>query len=663
MCAIKGVMKQKKEKKTKVEVEITKEKIDSSLNLLKECIDKRNITLGDKDVDTLKIVYSIVGAYITIVEKFTMGKLTIKRLAKMIFGSNASEKLSSLLNRKKKKPLPEQKTGNSDTDKSEDEGATKDNTKKDNDKDGKPEKPRRKGGNGRHGVDDFTGGKVIHCHLCDGKRPGDPCPECKNGSKLYQIASKISVFLFGSPIVSSIKTVQEQSGHTCGVKYTADLPPEYSYLEDAPKHDATAVAAIVVSKFSLALSYYGLDAFQEKMGVPLPASTQSNLLRRNSPLYKCLFESLYQKAVNRDRMIFDDSGCKILEGNPLLLLPAPTTTQEPSSITNSNDNKNADNKYKKEKYPNDKNPIKGYASVFACQNLNGNDTIALSFFSFNHAGQNLLKILGDRKSDLPKVIALSDALKAYIKYKKNTHDCLCNAHSRRYFVDSYQESEDWISLQVLYCYRDLYKEEAYCQGNKLSPEERLAHHQLKSTAILDRIENLCNFALLSPDDHEQVGAMREKILAPENIFPVEPKTGLGKAANYFLERSSKLRKFLDTPGVPLDTNLAERLEKHFIAIRNRSLFFKTNQSATDAGYIDSLLLTAEINGHNPLEYFSFIHVNKDAAMKDPNSFLPINYKQNPLYLDFKPLFSMALGNRPLEGCHSSTTQELPDNSS
>ncbi|MEK6660116.1 MAG: transposase, partial [Campylobacterota bacterium] len=368
---------------------------------------------------------------------------------------------------------------------------------------------------------------------------------------------------------------------------------------------------------------------------------------------KCLFQGLYKDGVNRDLFIFDDSGCKILEGNPALTKQVTV----PELDTNDNDG----NKYKKQQ--DEKNPIKGYASIFACQNINGSDTIVLSFFSFQHAGQNLMRMLGDRDSDLPQVIGLSDALKTYIPYKKDTIDCLCNTHSRRYFIGSYEQSEDWISLQVLLCYRDLYKEEAYCKKNNLSAEERLSHHKLKSTKLLDRIENLCNFALLPPDDNEQIEKMRAIIEAPAHIFPVEPKTALGKAANYFLNHSKKLRMFLEIRGVPLDTNLAEQLEKSFIAIRKRSLFFKTIKSAEDAGYIDSLMLTAEVNGHNPFEYFSFIHLYKEAAMKNPGSFLPLNYKINPLYPKFRSLFSMALGNRPLADCHSLTEPVPPGNSS
>jgi len=61
---------------------------------------------------------------------------------------------------------------------------------------------------------------------------------------------------------------------------------------------------------------------------------------------------------------------------------------------------------------------------------------------------------------------------------------------------------------------------------------------------------------------------------------VEPNSHLGRAIKYMLKHWKKLRRFLTTPGAPLDNNVVEAALKIPIRIRKSAMFYKTLHGAT-----------------------------------------------------------------------------------
>ena len=85
--------------------------------------------------------------------------------------------------------------------------------------------------------------------------------------------------------------------------------------------------------------------------------------------------------------------------------------------------------------------------------------------------------------------------------------------------------------------------------------------------------------------------------------------------------------WLREPGTPLDNNEAERALKQFILMRKNSMFFKTEHGAAVGDVLASLIRTCRLNGVNVWDYLVTIIRNKKDARKNPDLYLPWNYKR------------------------------------
>ena len=99
---------------------------------------------------------------------------------------------------------------------------------------------------------------------------------------------------------------------------------------------------------------------------------------------------------------------------------------------------------------------------------------------------------------------------------------------------------------------------------------------------------------------------------------VEPNSALGKAIRYMLKHWKKLRRFLTTPGAPLDNNIVEAALKIPIRIRKSAMFYKTSHGAKIANIILSLVVTAKLCDVNPLDYLIALQANKSSVFQSPS---------------------------------------------
>jgi transposase len=87
---------------------------------------------------------------------------------------------------------------------------------------------------------------------------------------------------------------------------------------------------------------------------------------------------------------------------------------------------------------------------------------------------------------------------------------------------------------------------------------------------------------------------------------VLPKSPLGKAIGYCLNRWPKLVTFLEDGHLELDNNRAERSIKPFVMGRKAWLFANTPRGATASAITYSIVETAKENGLNPFAYLEYI---------------------------------------------------------
>jgi hypothetical protein len=221
-----------------------------------------------------------------------------------------------------------------------------------------------------------------------------------------------------------------------------------------------------------------------------------------------------------------------------------------------------------------------------------------------HAGENLERLLGLREEGREQVIQMCDALARNVPKSFQTLVGNCLAHGRRRFVDvvaSFPEE----CRRVLLTLREVYRHDAYCHAQGLSPPERQAWLQQHSGPLMKELWTWMETQL------------------DERL--VEPNSGLGEAIRYMLKHWQALTLFLRVPGAPLDNNICERALKKAIQHRKNALFFKTEHGAAVGDLFMSLIHTCHLNRANPFDYLVQIQRHAADLRRHPATWMPWNY--------------------------------------
>ena len=205
----------------------------------------------------------------------------------MLFGPS-TEKLKNVLKDEQKEK--------SDSSKSKQQHTT--------DKNNKP-KPK---GHGRNAAADYTGAeliKVAHETL----NPGDNCPGCLKGILYEMKVPKVVVRITGkAPIDAKVYQMQKLRCNLCGEIFIADTPPGIG----EEKYDAASGAMIALLKYGSGLPFNRLQQLQGSCGIPLPASTQWQIVELMANQIYPVYQQLIRQAAQGDVIYNDDTTMKIL---------------------------------------------------------------------------------------------------------------------------------------------------------------------------------------------------------------------------------------------------------------------------------------------------------------------------------------------------------------
>src|SRR3990167_5727878 len=434
-----------------------------------------------------------------------------------------------------------------------------------------------KKGHGRNSADAYQGAAIVevdHPEL----NPGDTCPAEACDGRLYEMSEPGTfVQVTGAPLASATRyNIQKLRCGICEIVYTAPLPEGVS----DKKYDANFIAMLMINKYFMSVPLYRQDRLQNHLGIPLPASTQWDLMVAHEPMLKVLHEAVSQDAANGLALCYDDTSVKIMSEIKAAKLAE-----------------------------------KGKKSQHACfttgiVSLHEDHRTYLYITDNRTAGKCIAEIMALRNPKLDLPIMMCDALAANIP--QGIADdlyilCFCLVHARRQFYELPKGYDD-LADKVIGLIGAIYDNEAHTKG--YSPEKRLAYHQEKSTPIMEELK-----AYLEEQQQE-----------------FEPNSVPGRAIDYILNRWTQLSQFLRQVHAPLDTNIVERALKLIIQVRKSSMFYKTLSSAAFASYVQSALYSAAQNEINPCDYMCALIENEQAVIQDPNAWLPWRYlatlKQN-----------------------------------
>jgi hypothetical protein len=482
---------------------------------------------------------------------------TLRRIRKMLsINTKKTEKTSDVL----------KATGGADAPPGSDEHSD----------DEEPEKKKKKPkGHGRNGADAYEGAQTIQVPH-ESLESGGLCPKCEESGKVYKQRepSRLVRVTGQTPIQARLYELERLRCNLCGEVFTAKAPEEVG----EKKYDETSASMIGLLKYGSGLPFNRLERLARNFKIPLPTSTQWDIVKKAAILLAIVYEEFIRQAAQWDIFYNDDTSVKILQ-----LLKENQQIEQAGSK--------------------ERTGIFTSAVVATCDD----HKIVVFFTGRQHAGENLGDVLRHRAEELEKPMHMCDGLSRNVP--KDFEDLLikanCMSHGRRKFV----EVADSFPQECLYVLESLcrvYRNDATARKKKMSPEERLGFHQDHSAKVMADLKSWIN---------EQLEERH-----------VEPNSSLGSAFSYMLKRWDKLTLFLRKPGAPLDNNICERALKKAVLHRKNALFYKTEKGARVADNFMSLIYTAELEGADSFDYLTELLKHPEQLRRSPQEWMPWNYQ-------------------------------------
>lgn len=534
----------------------TLELVDVDSDRLEEVLRRAEQSLDEKDAELIRAVFE---SYAYVTELVEDKNTSIRRLRQLFFVSR-TEKTEDVVGPKsgtsKVITSPdaaaeiESVAGEATADVSEPAAASK--------------------GHGRTGAEAYRGAEridVAHPSL----RAGDACPACGDGT-VYDKAPGVVVRIIGQPpLAAKVYRLQKLRCHLCGQVFTAAAPD----AAGETKYDARAGSMIGLLKYGSGLPFNRLEGLQGDLGVPLPASTQWDIVEAVATCLNPAFDELIRQAAQGDVLHNDDTTVKILE---LMRERARREALSGVAVDGGDDG--------------ERNGL--FTSGVVA--LRDGHRVALFFIGPRHAGENLSKVLKHRAAQLPPPIQMCDALSRNFPGELQTILAHCLAHARRRFVDIHDRFPE-PCRHVLESLAVVYHNDA---------KARLQFHQEASGPTMEQLHDWLQRQL----DEKRT----------------EPNSALGEAIGYMLKHWEKLTLFLRQAGAPLDYNVCERALKKAILHRKNALFYKTQNGASVGDLFMSLVYTCQLNQANPFDYLTELQLHAEALAACPERWMPWNYR-------------------------------------
>jgi len=581
-------------------IDLTPEQIEALMGRIKAVLSE-----GD-----YRIVKAVFDAYLFIAQLLEQKTTSIMRLLRMIFGPK-SEKTKDVVNDADEPESESDADNPSGSPESESEsGKTGDPPDKNPDdpeeEEGENKEKKKRKGHGKNGSAAYTGADRIEIP-CSRLKAGDPCLACPKG-KVYPLSTpKTVVRVEGqAPLQATVYELERLRCNLCGKVFSAPLPgeavspeseedssvpvaPDFVTSEDKeissperkaapPKYDESAGSMIAVLRYGCGFPHYRLSTLQTNLGIPLPPSTQWDVVEKVADRIRPVFEELEKQAAQGDVLHNDDTVGRILEL------------------------KNPD---KRSEYEQEENERTGVFTTGIISIKDGR-RIALFYTGVKHAGENMGDLLGQREEGRSPPIQMCDALSRNSPKGFKTLLAHCLSHARRKFVEVVWNFPSHVR-EVLLLLKEVYKNDDIAKKQAISDEQRLRFHRENSGPWMDKLKNYLRLLL---DEKE-----------------VEPNSGMGQAASYMLKHWEPLTLFLKVPGAPLDNNICERALKMAIRHRKNSLFYKTVHGAYIGDMFMSVIHTCYLNYVNAFEYITVLQKHTSELFKYPASWLPWNYKE------------------------------------
>jgi hypothetical protein len=546
-------------------------RVQVPIEQLNAIVERTRSALSTQEYATLE---AAVDTLARLTEELETKTTTLERVRRLIFGPR-TEGTDSVLGKAKKDPT--------DTQVPSADSATTPGAGGEDPATRTQETPRQ--GHGRNGAEKYPRAPRIAVPH-DSLKHGDPCPQpgCTGRVYVQRQEPAVLVRVTGvAPLQAQIYELERLRCGLCGTVFTADPPQGMGET----KYDDSAAAMIALLKYGCGLPFHRIQRLQQSLAIPLPATTQWDVVAQAAPSLAPAFEELVRQAAQGPVLYNDDTTARILKFTAEARAEAlpPGAKQERTGV---------------------------FTSGVVAETTNG--LIALFKTGPCHAGEHLAKVL-DQRQDSGPPIQMSDALARNRPGDHPTQAASCIPHGRRKFVEVYDAFPAEVAF-VLETLRPVFRTDQQAKHDGLSPGARLLLHQQDSGPRMQALHDWMDRQIA---DHL-----------------VEPNSGLGQAITYMQNHWEKLTLFLRVPGAPLDNNLCERALKKAILHRKNSLFYRTLNGAKVGDLFMSLIHTAELHHMEPFDYLVTLLRHAAAVALDPAAWMPWNYTATLAHLAAEP---------------------------
>jgi len=238
---------------------------------------------------------------------------------------------------------------------------------------------------------------------------------------------------------------------------------------------------VALLKYGAGLPFNRLENLQGDLGIPLPASTQWEIVEKVADHIYPAYDEMVRQTAQGEIFFNDDTTMKILS------LINTEAEGDPSR--------------------------KGVFTFAILANHDGH-RISLFFTGRKHTGENIAEVLQKRASGLDPPIQMCDALSRNVPQGFRIVLANCLVHARRNFIDAMAGFPEKCQY-VIVALGKVYHHDAICKARGIAPAERLRYHQVHSAPIMIELK----------------GWLQEQSEKKE----VEPNSPMGKGTNYMLK--------------------------------------------------------------------------------------------------------------------------------
>lgn len=447
--------------------------------------------------------------------------------------------------------------------------------------------PSKKINHGRNGVAAYTNAKhVVHALLLG--ILGSLC-ECGKAC-MTRYREKVTIRVLGQPLFGvELHHFEQARCKMCGKIIRASGPTTVmdGIGTNYVVYDWSACAMLIVMHYFGGAPFKRLESLHAGWGIPFADANQWNTVDKCDDLLQPLYKALEMYGMRAATSLrIDDTGSVIIS----IMRQIKAETAALKLLGERTDD------------------VRTGINATGVYLETPSGTVILYFTGLHHAGEILDLLLKHRQLGGPKLVKVTDGASKNFspQHADKLIEGVCNAHAYLKFYDikGNHPAEYAVAGEV---YQQVFDNEDISKARAMAPQQRLDFHKKYSLPLMEKLKAMC------------VALVTSRL--------AEPNSKLWEPVTFIINQWSRLTKFCEELGVPLDSNLVEQILITPVRYLAGSFNYKTTNGAEVGDRHMSLIASARANDAEPVAYLDYCLRNHEDLKKRPEYYLPWVYQE------------------------------------